>query len=302
MSQSKFYSQKYRKEWESVPEFKGWLKPVIGDDCRAYCAYCKSDMLAKIYDIRKHCATAKHINKSKPHNPATQSTLPQLVKKVDKCKSSEATMAMAIAEHCSLLACDHLGMACKAAFSDSVAATNFQMHRTKCTEMIRGVLAPYFLKRVTSDVGDEKFSLLLDKSTDVSVSKYLGVVIRYFSAIKRTVVSTFLGLVELEGSDAKSIAKAVVELLKKCNLKKENLHGIGTDKASVMTGVHNGVHKILKEECALPNLVLIHCVCHSLQLAVSAASKETIPRSVEYLIRETYNWFSISPKDSVCHN
>lgn len=37
-------------------------------------------------------------------------------------------------------------------------------------------------------------------------------------------------------------------------------------------------------------------LCHSLQLAVSAASKETIPRSVEYFISETYNWFSISPK------
>jgi hypothetical protein len=59
--------------------------------------------------------------------------------------------------------------------------------------------------------GDEKFSLLLDESTDVSVSTYLGVVIRYFSAKKRTGVSTFLGLVELEGGDARSIAKAVVE-------------------------------------------------------------------------------------------
>ena len=77
-------------------------------------------------------------------------------------------MAIVIVEHCSLLAWDNLGMACKAAFSDSVAATNFQMHRTKCTEMIRGVLPPYFLKRVTSDVGDEKFSLLLDESTDVN--------------------------------------------------------------------------------------------------------------------------------------
>jgi hypothetical protein len=100
----------------------------------------------------------------------------------------------------------------------------------------------------------------------------------------------------LEGGDARLIAKAVVEFLEKCNLKKENLQGIGTDSASVMTGVHNGVHKILKEECALPNLVLICCVCQSLQLAVCAASKETIPRSVEYLIRETYNWFLISPK------
>ena len=113
MSQSKLYSQKYRKECESVPECKGWLKPVIGDDCQSYCAYCRSDMLATMYDIKKHCATAKHINRSKPYNPTTQSTLPQLVKKVENCKRAEATMAMATAEHCSLLACDHLGKACK---------------------------------------------------------------------------------------------------------------------------------------------------------------------------------------------
>lgn len=117
---------------------------------------------------------------------------------------------MAIAEHCSLLACDHIGMACKAAFLDSVAATNFHMHCTKWTEMIKGIFSPYFLKMITSDVVDEKFSLLLDKSTDVSVSKYLGVVIRYFGAKKRTLVSTFLGLVELGAGDAKSIIKAIV--------------------------------------------------------------------------------------------
>ena len=85
--------------------------------------------------------------------------------------------------------------------------------RTKCTEMINGVLAPYFLKKLVADVGDQRFSLLLDGSTDVSVSKYLGVVIRYFSNTKQTTVSTFLGLVELEGGDAKSIARAVVAFL-----------------------------------------------------------------------------------------
>jgi hypothetical protein len=38
MSQSKLYTQKYRKEWESNPAFRGWLKPFIGDDTRAYTA------------------------------------------------------------------------------------------------------------------------------------------------------------------------------------------------------------------------------------------------------------------------
>ncbi|ROL43465.1 Zinc finger protein 862 [Anabarilius grahami] len=203
---------------------------------------------------------------------------------------------MAIAEHCSILSCDHIGKACKAAFSDSSAATHFRMHRTKCTEMINGVLGPYSVKRLVTDIGDSKYSLLLDESTDVSVSKYLGIVIRYFSEDKANVVATYLGLVELEGGDARSIAKAVLDFLGKCGLKKENLHGIGTDNASVMTGVYNGVHKILREENGLKHLILIRCVCHSLQLAVSSASKNTLPRSVEFLVRETYNWFSISPK------
>ena len=77
-----------------------------------------------------------------------------------------------------MLACDHIGEACRAAFSDSTAATHFKMHRTECTEMINAVLAPYFLKKLVADVGDQRFSLLLNESTDVSVSKYLGVVIR----------------------------------------------------------------------------------------------------------------------------
>ncbi|KAK5925672.1 hypothetical protein CgunFtcFv8_018179 [Champsocephalus gunnari] len=155
--------------------------------------------------------------------------------------------------------------------------------------MINGVLAPYFLKKLVADVADQRFSLLLDESTDVSVSKYLGVVMRYFSNTRQTIVSTFLGLVQLEGGDARSIAQALVAFLEKCCLKKEKLLGIGTDNASVMTGNKSGVHQVLKEEYGIKYLVLIRCVCHSLQLAVTHASNDTLPRSVEYLVRETYN-------------
>jgi len=273
------------------------LKPFIGDDTRAFCLYCKGDFYAKLSDIKKHVKTQKHTQKAKPYDSATQSKLPLFnTRIIDSAKKAEAIMALAMAEHCSMLACDHIGEAYKAAFSDSTAAKHLKMHRTKCTEMINGVLAPYFLKKLVADVGDQHFSLLLDESTDVSVSNYLGVVIRYFSDTKQTIVSTFLGLVQLEGGDARSIARALVAFLEKCCLKKEKLLGIGTDNASVMTGNKNGVHKVLKEEYGIKDLVLIRCVCHSLQLAVTHASNDTLPRSVEYLVRETYNWFSVSPK------
>lgn len=70
-------------------------------------------------------STQKHIERSKPYNSAKQSTLPFLYKKIDSPKQAEAIMAMAISEYCSILACDHIGEACKAAFADSAAATHF---------------------------------------------------------------------------------------------------------------------------------------------------------------------------------
>jgi len=59
-----------------------------------------------------------------------------------------------------------------------------------------------------------------------------------------------------------------------------------------MVSINNGVYiKILSE---VPTLIHIPCVCHSLQLAVSAAANDTLPRNIEYLITETYNWFAHS--------
>lgn len=59
-----------------------------------------------------------------------------------------------------------------------------------------------------------------------------------------------------------------------------------------MVGVNNGVYAQLKTK--IPHLILVRCVCHSVQLAVFSATKNTLPRNLEYLIRETYDWFARS--------
>lgn len=71
-----------------------------------------------------------------------------------------------------------------------------------------------------------------------------------------------------------------------------NMIGLGSDNASVMVGINNGVHAILKKDN--PNLILIRCICHSLQLATSHVCADIIPRHLDFLISETYNWFSKS--------
>lgn len=70
------------------------------------------------------------------------------------------------------------------------------------------------------------------------------------------------------------------------------MRGIGCDNASVMTGKDNGVYALLKKE--VNHLVLVICVNHSIQLAVTVAATKVLPDHLEFLLTETYNWFSHS--------
>ncbi|KAF2351405.1 protein of unknown function DUF4371, partial [Trinorchestia longiramus] len=150
----------------------------------------------------------------------------------------------------------------------------------------------HFKENLIADIGDGKFSLLLDESNDISVRKMLGIAIVYFSRNRKKIVHTFLSLVMLDSCDANGIIDALKTELANLKLNLANLIAIGTDNASVMVGVNNGVYKKLKEE--VPSLILVRCVCHSLQLAMSHASAEFLPKNLEFLIAETYKWFSHS--------
>ncbi|CAK1594604.1 unnamed protein product [Parnassius mnemosyne] len=74
----------------------------------------------------------------------------------------------------------------------------------------------------------------------------LGVSIRYFSRSLKKIISTFLGLVEIEDGTAVSIVNGIKGLLAEIKINLKKLIGIGTDNASVMTGTNSGVHALLK--------------------------------------------------------
>lgn len=296
----KHYSQHYRSEWENYEEFKHWLKPVPGNSTKAFCSFCHSEMYAKLNDLKKHLETKKHKKQCELISHNKQLAFSPAVPKI--CKHSERTecvLALYIAEHSSIRHIDHLTEACKKCFKDSKSTSDMKLHRTKCTQIINDTLAPHFKQELRSDIGDQKYSLLLDESTDVSVTKYLGIVVRYFSLKQNRVVSAFLALQSLESSDAVGIVAALVKCLQNQDLNLNNLIGLGTDNAAVMTGSRHSVYMILKTQYNLSHLILIPCVCHSLQLAVTRASENTLPRNIEFLIRETYNWFSHSTKRQI---
>lgn len=163
------------------------------------------------------------------------------------------------------------------------------------------ILAPHFIDSMRDDIGNSKYSLLIDESTDIAIIKLLGVTIRYFSKTLQKIVSTYLGLIEIESGTAECIVGAIVKLLNKVEFDPKKLLGVGVDNASVNTGLNNGVCELLKRELDVAHLIMIRCVCHSLQLALSHSVGETLPRALDYMVRETYNWFGHSSKRKISY-
>ncbi|KAI8117631.1 Zinc finger protein 862 [Lucilia cuprina] len=286
--------QKYRQVWENDPIFKKWLRPTK-DPLKASCFYCHSEISARYSDLIRHSETKKHKKSMQPFNGvfSVQPELSFSSKEVSEKQKAQARLSLYVAVHSSFLSVNHLGEVCNSEFADS-KSSQFQLHRTKCSNIINNVLAPHFIDDLLKDIKDEYFSLILDEGTDISVEKLLGVVIRYYSSSKKQFVTTFLGLIDLVEGNADALLEGLERLINNMDLDFKKLVAIGTDIASVMTGINNGLYKKIKTKYELNNLILIRCVCHSLQLAVCSATDKYFPNNLEFLIRETYNWFSHS--------
>ncbi|XP_012152977.1 uncharacterized protein LOC100879167 isoform X2 [Megachile rotundata] len=59
-AKTRVYTQRYRKEWEQMPDFIGWLTSVPFQPTRAYCLFCKKNLHAHRLSLLKHTCTMKH--------------------------------------------------------------------------------------------------------------------------------------------------------------------------------------------------------------------------------------------------
>lgn len=227
------------------------------------------------------------------HTSSSQRHIDYQLKRIDKSASiTEARFALLVAKHTSINVVDHITKTVKACLTDSAIASSIQLSRTKCAAIIKNVWNPHFRQALRDDIDKSHFSLLIDESTDISIKKQLGIVIKYFSRTRQTVVGSFLKLEQIEGGDAQHITAALKSVVAEFGLDLQKCSGIGTDNASVMVGRTSGVYARLKRE--VPHLILVPCVCHSLQLAISEVCKQFLPAQVEFLVAETFNWFSRS--------
>lgn len=210
----------------------------------------------------------------------------------DEEKIIDCKLAVFIAMHCSVRSIDHLGEILKELGKGSKLG-GLRMHRTKCSRVISYVIAPEFLKSMVDDIGDSPFSVICDEATDTSTAKFMGVCIRYYSKSKKKMVTDFLGLIPVSSCTGEALASVLKDFLQTVGLPIKQMTAVGVDGAPNMSGHVNSFYTHLKKD--VPGLQLFKCVCHSLDKCTEYAHK-AIPEDVNYLLRESHNYFAHSSK------
>lgn len=73
------YTQKYRKEWESVSNYKNWISESVLGNLYFYCKFCKNDNRCGKTELDKHMVSIKHVRNSKvPQLPVINRAMPIL--------------------------------------------------------------------------------------------------------------------------------------------------------------------------------------------------------------------------------
>ncbi|KAF0760446.1 Uncharacterized protein FWK35_00017198 [Aphis craccivora] len=194
------YPQKFRPGMKNNSLLKDWIEEVEDKTL--------STMSARIADLSAHAHTEKHLKSAEPFSCARQGKLPfQAISNDIKLKAAtlEANMSLLV--------------------NSNTVADHVQLHRTKCTGILKNIIFPYFKSNLNEDIGSSVYSLLLDESTDISVVKQLGY------ALSSTL--------KLESGSAVSVVKALTESLLMYDLNILNMQGITCDNASVMVGQHS---------------------------------------------------------------
>jgi hypothetical protein len=124
---------------------------------------------------------------------------------------------------------------------------------------------------------ERMYSILMDSSTDTGRYCELSFFICFWDGKMHKIVTRPLGMrrIGVEGETAKNAKVMLLELLQEWGLDKKYMMALGTDGASNMTGADNGLVALLRKEEKMEWLVAVHCSCHKLHLAASAATNRT---------------------------
>ena len=181
----------------------------------------------------------------------------------DEVKIAEIELAVTMACHSAVLTIDHLGEVISRNAKGS-KLENIKLHRLKCTRILTNVVAPAFKEELIDDVNGKKSALIMDETTDVSTTKQLCVIVRYYSETEKNILTAFVDLISVTRTRADDLFNAIKDCLAGIQRRMEDCVCFASDGASVMVGEHDSVWSRIV--AVAPHCIKMKCICHSLAL------------------------------------
>ena len=186
-----------------------------GNAEKARCKICSKELRAVITLLKKHKLSASHQQKEEElHDPRPVQTIDSMFvgrQKDRLVKDAEIKMAMFFAEHnLSFSVMDHFSDLLPKICPDSPTALNFKCKRTKTKCIIKNACAAHFHQNVREDLATTPFSLIINETTDVSTTKELALVCRFYKKEQKKVLSHFYNMIPIVDSTAESLYRSTI--------------------------------------------------------------------------------------------
>ena len=289
--------QSFKKFWIEDPRLKPWLI-AHKDGVSGHCKVC--DITLKHpnkTNLLVHMETAKHKREEvKVKSTPQVKSFFQPKKNAQLAKHTEAEILMTgfFAEHhLPFELADHMSELLKVMFPDSKIAQEMHLKHSKLNYIMQDGIAYTEKYHVAKICQKQKFSIIIDECTDVSVSQILAVVVRYLDYDKMCVVDALLDSIEVDEATAESLYSGLKKLFSENKIPISNVIGFASDNCNVMMGKHSGFQALLKKD--VPSVFILGCICHSLALCASKAAS-VLPSWLESFMKGVGTYFSKSSK------
>ena len=128
---------------------------------------------------------------------------------------------------------------------------------------------------MVSEINECPFwSIVLDTTSDINRVDQLSFTVRWVQVPvlneNVTIKETFLGFIPVTDGTTVGLVETTCKYIEDIGIEIEKLRGQAFDGASVVSGAHNGVQKLMKDRSS-KSVPFVHCAAHNLNLVVNDA-------------------------------
>ncbi|XP_022854090.1 zinc finger MYM-type protein 1-like [Olea europaea var. sylvestris] len=136
---------------------------------------------------------------------------------------------------------------------------------------ILSIMANRVKQRTRNEIGDAKFSILVDEARYASSQEQMAIILRFVNGNGILIERSF-AIKSISDTTSLNLKNQISDVLVRFNIQVQNMRGQGYDGANNMRGTWNGLQALFLRDC--PYAYYVYCFAHRLQLTLVSAATE----------------------------